>query len=97
MCCPVQQCLVLENEENYSACVESSSSCVPSQVLPIPGGPASDFVYLLLNVSLIGLSSFFPLIHQIFDFYNGLSLNHFGLGGKNPTFSLSEIRSFSIC
>lgn len=61
------------------------------------GGAASNFVYLLLNASLIGLSSFFPLSHQIFDFYNGLSLNQFGLGGKDPTFSLSEIRSFSIC
>lgn len=43
------------------------------------------------------LSSFFLLIHQAFDFYNGLSLNQFELGGKDPKFSLTKIRTFVIC
>lgn len=53
--------------------------------------------FRLLNVSLIRLLSFFPPIHQAFDFYNGLSLNQFRLVGKDPKFSLTEIRSFAIC
>lgn len=53
--------------------------------------------FRLLNVSLIRLLSFFPPIHQAFDFYNGLSLNQFQLVGKDPKFSLTEIRSFAIC
>lgn len=66
--------------------------------LASPGCPASDFAcYLLLNVSLIHLLSFFPLIHKAFDFYNGLSLNQLRLVGKDPQFSLTEIRSFTIC